>query len=1182
MFGSTTATTGTGFGGFGSNATTNNASTSSPFGGGTGSTMFGSSAAKPAFGTATTGTTNNSLFGGGNTSTGTAGFGFGSTANNPTSTALGTVGDPPGTANVTSFQPFVEKDSASSNAQNSYQGILFQDPYKKWSADELRLADYAAGRRYGGASGSTFGVGSGFGSFGSNTQSSTPAFGSSTTGTGGTGLFGNTSTTGSAFGQNNANTTSAFGSNTGSNLFGAKPAGSGGMFGSSTTTQPAPSGGLFGSSGAGFGTNTATNTGTNAFGSTNTTTGGGLFGSNNAQNKPGFSFQNTNNNTSGFGSGTNAFGATNNNTSGGGLFGSTANANTNTGGGVFGSSNNQQTTSGFGTAGGFGTQNQQQPQSGGLFGNQQKPAGTGLFGGTNTATGTGGGLFGSTANNTGAFGQANNTQTGGGVFGSKPATGTTGGLFGGGTAQNTTTGGGLFGGLGNNQNQQQQPQQSGSLFGGLGNQNQQQQSGFGASTQQTGGGLFGASSNQQSNSMFGSSAAQQPQNNTMGNSLFSNSQGAQSSAPSLTASINDPQAYGSLFANLGGNEAVNPGPLATPTNRKQSRRPSILPYYKLNPASASRFVTPQKRGYGLSYSTYGTPNSPSSVVSTPGAMSQSLLGGSLSRNLGKSVSTSNLRRSFNIEDSVLLPGAFSASSGPRPYHTGSMKKLVINKDLRSDLFSTPTKEKPSPETPNTARKLTKRVSFDTSNVAAIEDGSAKNGSSNPAPSAEQLGYIRKSTNGVNGSAPDANSSTPEMEQVKGNELAVVHEHEAASTPTRTGAPADGEPGEYWMTPTKEEIENMNRVQRQKVTDFTVGRDNVGFVKFKVPVDLTSIDLDTIYDGIVVLVPRSATVYPNPVKKPSVGKGLNVPALISLQNAWPRASRTGKPTSITKHVERLKKIPDTKFEDYIPETGEWSFSVEHFTTYGLDDSEDEDEAAPELAEETSYRTESASPIDPGNDDSPNRTPNRSVLPGAFDPDEVYGHDLEENEMAEVNGPRSSFLANRSVGSTSHALIPLDQDAADDEYAMSEVNDDTSAHPEHHLAAERDDYSFDGNQSDIALETPAGIMRARMRAIKISATPQKVQVAAGDDWMDMLSKTISPQKRDRALLKSMHEADTYRSGKENVREASPTKKRIVPDSRGFATSIDLMNSLFEKAKAPTENLQASVRPQGVKVC
>lgn len=1199
LFGaSTTASTSGGFGGFGSG---NNASTSTPFGGGGGSSIFGSNttANKPTFGASNTGTTGSGLFGSGsttnNTGTSTGFGGFGTTSNAPTSTALGPVGDPPGTANVTNFQPLVEKESPTSAAQNSFQNILFQNPYKNWSAEELRLADYAAGRRYGNASGTgSFGVSSGFGGFGANQTSNTFGSSNTTANTGG-GLFGsgNTSTP-SAFGQNNTNTnTSGFGSSTtGGGLFGSKPATTGGLFGNSTTSQPAQSGGLFGSgSGSSFGNTGAASTG---FGSNTTNTGGSLFGNANNQQKPGFSFGNTatNTTTSGFGGNTGgAFGASTGTGTGGGLFGNTNNTNQNTGGGLFGSANtNQQNTGGvFGGGGGGAFGNQAQPQTGSsLFGNQQKPANAGLFGNTANTGGTGGGLFGGTNNTASPFGQTTNNQTGGGLFGNKPAASTGSGLFGGGTAQATNTGGGLFGGLGQNNQNQQQPQQGSSLFGSLG-QNQQKPSLFGSTTQPTGGSLFGSQNNQQQgSSIFGSSTAQQqPQGSTMGNSLFGNSQASQI-APSLTASINDPTAYGSLFANLGNNEVADPGPLATPTNKKQSRRPSILPYYKLNPASASRFVTPQKRGYGFSYSSYGTPNSPSSVASTPGTMSQSLLGGSLSRSLGnslaKSVSTSNLRRNFNIEDSLLAPGAFSASSGSRMYGSGSVKKLVINRDLRSDLFSTPTKDKPTPETPNSSRKLTKRVSFDTSNVEAIEEGPAAHGSANSTPSAEQLGYVRpKNTNGtINGSK---SNSAPEMEQVKGNELAVVHEEETASPQDRSpaGGPADGEPGEYWMSPSLKEIQEMNRVQRQKVPDFTVGRENIGYVRFKVPVDLTTVDVENIFGNIVILEPRSATVYPNSAKKPPVGKGLNVPALINLENSWPRASRKGKPTTVTKHIERLKRVPDTKLENYNAETGEWTFSVEHFTTYGLDDS-DEDEDGDQRPE----------PVPTNTNESPSsrsRTENvasdmddvfggqsHTALPGAFDDDENR-YLNEEAEMAEITGPQPSFLASRSVGSTSNALAPINQDETDDEYEMSEEQD-TSASLGHHLATEQDDNSFDGSQFGAVPETPAGIMRARMRAIKSSATPMKVQVSSGDDWMDMLSKTISPQKRDRALLRTINEADHHRATDENVRDASPSKKRVVSDSRGFATSIDLMNSLFEKAKTPAETLQASVRPRGVK--
>ncbi|KAH0440223.1 nucleoporin sonb [Colletotrichum camelliae] len=1183
-----TTTTSSGFGGFGGNTT---ASTSSPFGG-SGGNLFGAS--KPAFGsttnntTAATGTT--SLFGG------NSGTGFGSNA--ATTGGFGAslnpgigsnVGDPPGTA-ITPFQAHQEKETAGAgNQSNAFQNILFQEPYKKWSAEELRLADYAQGRRHGNASGAgAFGV-SNFGSTGFGASNQQPAGFGSGASTGG-GLFG---------GANNNNTSatpatttgfgggSAGGFGSGGGLFSNQPKpATGGLFGggSTTTSQPAQSGGLFGtSSGGGFGT---TNT-TSGFGSTNNNaTGGGLFGSNNTaanQAKPaGFSFGNTGATTGGFGAGNtnSAFGSnntTNNTGTSGGLFGNAGQSN---GTGLFGNNQAQGQQQGTGSVfggGGFGAQNQQQAGSS-LFGNQQKPAtgGGGLFGGGGTSTT--GGLFGGGGAPNNSFGGAGTNNSSGGLFGSKPAA--TGGLFGSNAAsQGTNAGGGLFGGMGANPQAQQTGQSS--LFGAAG-QNQAKPGLFGTS-QPAGNSLFGGQNTQQQGSLFGgNNAQQQHQGSILGGSIMGNTQGVNSGPQSLTANITDVSAFGSpsLFSNLSGAETPNPGPLATPLSSKSKpRRSSILPMYKLNPASAARFVTPQKRGFGFSYSTYGTPGgSPSSAASTPGGASRSLLGSSsLNRSLSKSVSTSNLRRSFNAEDSILAPGAFSASSGPRYYGSnGSVKKLIINKDMRSDLFSTPTKDKPSADQLNGSRKLSKRVSFDTSTVEAPDAGDVE-----PTTASTPRGVVPQdstpTSNSVNGSKPP----TGESEQVKGKELAIVHEEDVSSQiPEVANDGLDKAPGSYWMSPTKETIAGMTRMQRQRVESFTVGRDNVGSVKFKPEVDLTNIDLDEIFGGIVILETRSATVYPIAAKKPPVGKGLNVPALISLEQSWPRGreKRPGHDAKrVSKHVERLRRIENTTFEEYNPDTGVWKFSVEHFTTYGLDYDEDEDE--PEQSDDVLVRDKQRqgalhqsrsqdSEPSPGEDDKFDfRRNKRRALPGAFEErDEEYTAE-EHDDLTRPFQPQS-FLEDSFAGSTSNALVLSTEDEPVDEYdveyGMSEDEDTVGTHFRRHLAAEQTIDSPDGDMIAPASETPGGILRARMRALKGSATPIKLQVAGGDEWMNMLQRSVSPQKRDRAFLRSVSEVASRSYAAETE---MGQKGRVVSDGRGFATSIDLMNSLFEKAKAPT---------------
>jgi nuclear pore complex protein Nup98-Nup96 len=1226
MFGGANNTqTTSGFGGFGSN----NANTASPFGGTANTTsgggLFGGN--KTGFGSSTS-NTGSSLFGGGATTNTTSGFGSGG-GFGASNTAMGGGGDPPGSA-VTPFQAFTEKEPNSATT-NSFQNILFQEPYKKWSAEELRLVDYTQGRRHGNGNasgGGAFGVNSGFGGgFGANNQQqqqNTSGFGGTSNTTGG-GLFGssnNTNTTGTGtgtgFGQT-ANTGFGANSNTsGGGLFGQnKPAG-GGLFGSSNNqAQQSGGGGLFGSGGTGFGNNTNTGGG---FGSSTTNTGGGLFGGNN-QNKPagtGFGFGNTANNTttSGFGGSSNTgFGGGTNTGSGGGLFGNTSNTQQGSGGGLFGNQQQQQqqqqpsTGSGFGGFGQQNNQNQAGQTGGGLFGNQgAKPAtGGGLFGSSSNTTNTGGGLFGSAnANQSNTSGFGGTTSSGGGLFGAaKPATG--GGLFGGSTnTQSGTSGGGLFGGLGSNNQQQQQQQQQGSsggLFGGA-NNNQQKPGGlFGSSTQSTGGGLFGSQNQNQGSSVFGGGNQQQNQQGSgFGGSLLGNSQQGSVAPQGLTANLNDVSAYGtpSLFAGLGGNETPNPGPLATPLNgNSKPRKSSILPMYKLAPSSSSRFATPQKRGFGFSYSSYGTPGgSPASISSTPGALGRSLLGSS--GNLSKSMSTNNLRRQFNTEDSILAPGAFSSSSNTRWYGSTGSKKLIINREIRSDLFTTPQKEKQDGEN-GTGRKLNKRVSFDTSNVDSDETTTPVRALPAPEDSPSTQAEDTPRQNKPNG--PNGNN-TPEADQPSGKELAIVQEEDGSqAAETYAASGFDNAPGQYWMQPSKDELQSMNRIQRQKVDGFTVGRDNVGYIKFKIPVDISSIDLDEICGGIIQLEPRSATVYPIAAKKPPVGKGLNVPSRISLEQSWPRGGRdkrvTSDPKRFNKHIERLKRITDTTFESYDKDTGVWTFSVEHFTTYGLDDSDDETDAdmdlAPAAEDVDDYMGLDEQAVMLAEDDTFNLQRRRG-LPGAFDAQEEV---FDANELQQ-----KSFLGVSSADSapTDVRLSLEDQYAGDmgDEYDLSEDEDMARSSVGQHHAAELEEASSEDGQ-DIKRETPGGILRARMRAVKDSAGPVRLEVPDGDDWAEMLRKTVSPIKRDRQLLRELNESPSKVTGYEttldnddNFGKSSVWGKRStakadkkdgfagstmgLDKNRGFATSIDLMNSLFEKPKPTRENLRASQSAKG----
>jgi nuclear pore complex protein Nup98-Nup96 len=209
----------------------------------------------------------------------------------------------------------------------------------------------------------------------------------------------------------------------------------------------------------------------------------------------------------------------------------------------------------------------------------------------------------------------------------------------------------------------------------------------------------------------------------------------------------------------------------------------------------------------------------------------------------------------------------------------------------------------------------------------------------------------------------------------------------------------------------------------------------------------------------------------------------------------------------------------------------------------------------------------------------------MIPGTFD-------DQEGLFTTEFTG-RQSFLGVSSADSATHDVkLSLENEMTGDdiaEYDMSEDEDMTRSSIGQHLAAEHDDASSEGGQdTKRSTATPGGILRARMRAMKDSAGPVKLEVADGDDWMEMLRKTVSPIKRDRHLLKEVagaapkggktvtfdldDESDFRKSSiwgrsitRSDRKNGPATGAQIGMDQgRGFATSIDLMNSLFEKPK------------------
>ncbi|QRW18833.1 nucleoporin [Rhizoctonia solani] len=832
------------------------------------------------------------------------------------------------------------------------------------------------------------------GGFGTQNQTPTSTFGQPSTSTFGGGTTGFGSNTGGAFGS--TNTTSTFGTatNTGGGMFGAPKPATGGLFGAATTTTNAAGQGtaspayqatqerdtaVGGSSttlhyqsitampayrnfsfeelraqdyAAGRKNSTSTGFGTSAFGSaTNTTAPStGLFGQPAQQNQPqqtgifgqpaqpaqstglfaaidwaiwptcqqycydwnGLFGQQTNTTTGAFGSNT----GTTSSFGGGGLFGAKP-ATT----GAFGAATTQPST-GFGT---FGQNNQPQTgQTTSIFGqpqqNQQQPATAGFgFGTNNTANKP---LFGQPAaqtQTTGLFGQPAQQNTGAGLFG-QPAQNTA-------AAQPAQTGG-LFGGFGQNQQQAQPAQPSTGLFG----QPAQTQP---AATTGTGlfgggGGLFGQNNQQQqqqpATSLFGKPAG------TTGGLFGGTTTAAPATSGGLFGSTNaantQQPATGGLFGQA--NKSIfGSTPVANPAQQTSIFGQSVQPA-----SQPSLSASIDQNPFGSNPLFANLPPGPHVFSVSQNQAKKPLISVSPRKNFYRP-STPQLTKLRGFATPLRphrLMLALIPLLGQSPSLTASLsdnrslggrssvKKLVLDKDVNaSDLPSSGSLFAAAAGTRSTPSKSKVVFHPDLVQRAVAGDGLFNSTVSRTAVTARASIDLGPS-HSYSANAPVREEST-------------VRDDTPAATATD---------GDYWMVPSLAELQGM--------------------------MDLTTVyAISDIPEKTVLFEEGACTVYPDESQKAARGEGLNVHSEISLEKCWPRDKATRAPIknpndpAWQRQERKLRKMKDTEFISFEPESGVWTFRVPHFTRYGLgSDDEDEDEAgAPPAVEEDEEQEEEPS-------------------------------------------------------------------------------------------------------------------------------------------------------------------------------------------------------------------------------
>ncbi|CAJ0926004.1 unnamed protein product, partial [Mesorhabditis belari] len=152
--------------------------------------------------------------------------------------------------------------------------------------------------------------------------------------------------------------------------------------------------------------------------------------------------------------------------------------------------------------------------------------------------------------------------------------------------------------------------------------------------------------------------------------------------------------------------------------------------------------------------------------------------------------------------------------------------------------------------------------------------------------------------------------------------------------------------DYFSDPPLDRLKNQTDDDYIDLPDgLLVGRLTYGSVFWPGPLRISK---DININKVVVFRNKEVTVYPNEDQKPSVGEELNRCAEVTLERVWPVEKETKQlikdPEVLIgmKWRERLERISarmGANFKDYRPTTGSWVFRVDHFSSYGLLESDE---------------------------------------------------------------------------------------------------------------------------------------------------------------------------------------------------------------------------------------------------
>lgn len=532
---------------------------------------------------------------------------------------------------------------------------------------------------------------------------------------------------------------------------------------------------------------------------------------------------------------------------------------------------------------------------------------------------------------------------------------------------NQTSGNGLFGGV-----QTQTGSTTGGLFGGsTTNKTNGQVLGQNTATS-GGGGLFGRGDSTQSGTMMSGNKF------NGGTSLFGSGQNTSGLASSNNTSVNS-----GLFGN----------------QQSQGNSQANFSFNNSGLNSVTSQVSPNP--YGLNVG-----NMPMSVSTMPASITASARKPTLDRSAGSTTSVTSGsatsgRRNFSISS------ATSSTIAPQAALPATSKSSLINK-LSARLKTAPSRSSTqgifSP-TPEGQWGLQEQNTFGLRNKSDSRDSSSKQKDVLPSTGFTPLSLQRGSvadmrklkidpgrsvakkmklftgesavTKSVDGQNEDGkcnsvelmakdnrtpNSTPSTYAAAKEKNVLDQNDDDDKNTEESTREKNAG----YWCSPSPEQLLNLTKEQLSAVPNFLIGRKGYGSITFQYDVDLTAFARDfktELFGKVVIFNPnKTVEVYPEELAKPPIGCGLNVPAIISLENVYPVDKKSKKELKSENNfnevqilVRRLKSIRNMTFVSYNPFGGVWTFKVNHFSIWGLTNEEDAEIDEKEVSDAAASKT-----------------------------------------------------------------------------------------------------------------------------------------------------------------------------------------------------------------------------------